>query len=330
MKKLMLTCLMASVLLVNCGKQSKTVELSIAASSLGETTPGGIGVQTIVDTINASGDDSIKATAFFDAQLGQAANLVQSLQQGSIDIGVSGAAYFSSVVPELQVLELPYLFSSYEEARSVVDGPVGNELLGLLNEKGIKGLKIWEIGFRQLSNNKKPVHSVDDVQGLKLRTLPSAIQIKIWESYGALPSVLDSAELYTALQQGVFDGQENPISEIVNKKMYEVQQYISLTSHVYTPMILAMNQKTWDNLTETQKKILEDAVIKGTIASRDAVDKLETEGLLLLKEEGIDIIENPDKESFKKASQPAFDAFKEKYGDTLLNSIQNTMDSTKK
>ena len=323
MKKVIIYAL-ASVLLVYCSKPSNsTVELSIASSSMGQNTPAGIGVQKIVDTINASGDDSIKAVAFFDTQLGQAASLLQSLQQGSIDIGVAGNAYFSSVVPELQVLELPYIFQDYDDARQVVDGEIGSNLLEMLDSKGVKGLKFWEIGFRQLSNNKKPVNSVEDVKGLKLRSLPSAIQIKIWESYGALPSPLDSAELYTALQQGVFDGQENPISEIVSKKMYEVQKYVSLTSHVYTPMVLAISQKTWTNLTDAQKTIVEDAVIQGTIASRNAVDIMEKDGITLLKEKGINVIEEPNKESFKKASQPVYDIFKENYSGDILETILN-------
>lgn len=323
MKKVIIYVL-TSVLLVYCSKPSNsTVELSIVSSSMGQNTPAGIGVQKMVDTINASGDESIKAVAFFDAQLGQAATLLQSLQQGSIDIGVAGAAYFSSVVPELQVLELPYIFQDYDDARQVVDGEIGSDLLKLLDSKGVKGLKFWEIGFRQLSNNKKPVSNVADIKGIKLRSLPSPIQIKIWESYGALPSALDSAELYTALQQGVFDGQENPISEIVSKKMYEVQKYISLTSHVYTPMVLAISQKTWNTLTDAQKTIVQDAVIQGTIASRNAVDIMEKDGITLLKEKGINIIEEPNKESFKKASQPVYDIFKENYGNDILETILN-------
>ena len=304
-------------------KESKnTISISVVAGSMSENTPGGIGVKTLAEKITEYSNGTIEATPYFDTQLGDAKSMVQSLQNGTIDIGVAGNSYFSSIVPEVQALELPYMFDSYDQARKVVDGDVGKELLEKFNEKDVIGLAFWEIGFRQLSNKTREIKTVDDVKGLKMRTLTAPVQVKLWESFGALPTAIDSSELYTSLQQGVIDGQENPISEIVSKKLYEVQQNVSLTSHVYTPMVLGMSKLTYDKLDDDQKAAVEKAVAEATKVSRDAVTKLEEEGLETLKENNVKIVEKPDIEKFKEIGKNCYSIFIEKYGDDIVNKLE--------
>lgn len=322
---LLVVGLICGTLFTACGTESKKsdkLSISVVAGSMSENTPAGIGVKTLAEKLTEYSNGAINATPYFDTQLGDAKSMVQGLQNGTIDIGVAGNSYFSSIVPDVQVLELPYMFSDYEQARNIVDGEIGKELLNKFSEKGVIGLKFWEIGFRQFSNKKREIKSVDDIKGLKIRTLTSPIQVKVWEMYGALPTAIDSSELYTSLQQGVIDGQENPISEIVSKRLYEVQQHVSLTSHVYTPMILGMSKLTYDKLTDEQKEILEKAVIDATKASRDAVLQQEEEGLKILQENGVKIIENPNLSEFIEIGKTSYPVFTEKYGDEFVNKIE--------
>lgn len=322
---LLVVGLICGTLFTACGnenKKSNTLSISVVAGSMSENTPAGIGVKTLAEKLTEYSNGTINATPYFDTQLGDAKSMVQGLQNGTIDIGVAGNSYYSSIVPDVQVLELPYMFNNYEQARNIVDGEIGKELLNKFNEKGIVGLKFWEIGFRQFSNKKREIKSVDDIKGLKIRTLTSPIQVKVWEMYGALPTAIDSSELYTSLQQGVIDGQENPISEIVSKRLYEVQQHVSLTSHVYTPMILGMSKLTYDKLTDEQKEILEKAVIDATKASRDAVLQQEEEGLKTLQENGVKIVENPNLSKFIEIGKVSYPVFTEKYGDEFVNKIE--------
>lgn len=303
--------------------KNNKISISVVAGSMSENTPAGIGVKILAEKLVEYSNGEIQATPYFDTQLGDAKSMVQGLQNGTIDIGVAGNSYFSSIVPEVQVLELPYMFEDYNQARNIVDSNVGKELLGKFDKKGIVGLKFWEIGFRQFSNKQVEVKSIKDIEGLKIRTLTSPVQVKVWEMYGALPTAIDSSELYTSLQQGVIDGQENPISEIVSKRLYEVQKNVSLTSHVYTPMILGMSKLTYDKLNEEQKDILVKAVIEATEASRAAVLKQEKEGLEILKDNGVKVIENIDLLPFKEIGRKSYPIFTEKYGNELIEKIEN-------
>lgn len=302
-------------------KAKDVLPISVVAGSMSESTPAGIGVKVLAEKLNEYSNGTIKATPYFDTQLGDAKSLVQGLQNGTIDIGVAGNSYFSSIVPEVQALELPYMFDSYDQARKVVDGEVGQELLNKFEAKGVKGLKFWEIGFRQFTNKKRDVNSVEDIKGLKIRTLTAPVQVQVWAKYGALPTAIDSSELYTSLQQGVIDGQENPISEIVSKRLYEVQEHLSMTSHVYTPMILGMSKMTYDKLNDEQKAALDKAVNDATIASRNAVLEQEKNGLEVLKKNNVHIVENPDLGEFKRIGKEAYPIFTDKYGDEFVKKI---------
>ena len=190
----------------NGGTEAKTaeasIELSVFAGSVAENTPTGTGLKAMVDYINENGGGTLKATDYYDTALGDATSMVQGLQQGTIDIGVSGTAYFSGLVPEVEVFQLPFLFDNLEEARAAVDGAASEKIFEKFAEKGIVGLAFWENGFRELSNNVRPVTTPADLSGIKMRTLPATVQVETWKALGALPTTIDASELYTALQQG--------------------------------------------------------------------------------------------------------------------------------
>ena len=273
-------------------KAEAAIELSVFAGSVAENTPTGTGLKAMVDYINENGGGTLKATDYYDTALGDATSMVQGLQQGTIDIGVSGTAYFSGLVPEVEVFQLPFLFDNLEEARAAVDGAV------------------------------RPVTTPADLNGIKMRTLPATVQVETWKALGALPTTIDASELYTALQQGTVSAEENPLHEIVSRKFYEVQQYITLTDHVYTPFMMGISQKTWDKLSDQQKQVVMDAANVGKEAQRKANEEKTIEAKQVLLDNGCEIVENPDKEAFKEIAVSAWKVFTDENGTELLDIIQ--------
>ena len=308
-----LTLVLSLVLLVGCGSSSsntqassadsekqEVINLSVFSGSIAENTPTGDALKQMVNYINENSNGTLNASAYFDTALGDATSMVQGLQQGTIDIGVTGTAYFSGLVPEVEVFQLPFLFSDIEEARAAVDGDASDKIFQKFEEKGIVGICFWENGFRQLSNNVREINTPSDLAGIKMRTLPAPVQVETWKALGALPTTIDAAELYTALQQGTVSAEENPLHEIVSRKFYEVQKYITLTSHVYTPQMMGMSAKTWSKLNDEQKKVIMDAANVGKEAQREANVKATEEALKTLLDYGCVVNETPDVESFKE------------------------------
>ena len=283
--------------------------MSVVAASMSPHSPAGIGVAELARKITKYSGGAIQAKDFYEAQLGDARSAVQSLQQGTLDIAITGNSYFSVVVPDIQAFELPFLFDNYAEARKALDSGVIDPIWAQLETKGIKNLAFWEIGFRHLTNNVRPVKNMADVKGLKLRTLPAAIQVKTWENFGALPTAIDAAELYSALQTGVVVGQENSIGEIYTKKLQEVQKYMSLTGHVYTPTCLGMSLRTWRKLDAAGQEAVIKAVADATKAAREAADRDEAVMLAELEKSKLEIEKNPDLAQFKEVAKKSYDLF---------------------
>lgn len=289
----------------------KVVKMSVFAGSIPKNTPTGVGMEFFVKELNEKSGGSIQATAYFDTELGDATSMVQGLQQGTVDIGVSGDAYYSGLVPEIQVYELPFMFSNVEEARKAVDGPTKDMIFEKLESKGIVGLCFWENGMRELSNNVRPVKTPDDLKGIKMRTLPATVQVEAWKALGALPTSIDASELYTALQVGTVSAQENPLAEIEFRKFYEVQKYVSLTNHVYTPFLLSISKMTWDKLSDDQKQIVKDAAIAAQEVQRNAATEADSTAKQKLLDAGVEIEESPDIAKFQELTAPVYSIFTE-------------------
>ncbi|WP_101877686.1 DctP family TRAP transporter solute-binding subunit [Lachnoclostridium edouardi] len=306
------------------GVTGDNVKLSLFAGSIPENTPTGGALKVMADYINENSNGTLTATAFYDTALGDATSMVQGLQQGTVDIGVSGTAYFSGLVPEVEVFQLPFLFSNLEEARAAVDGPAKDAIFEKMSESGIIGLAFWENGFRELSNNVKPIKTPDDMKGIKMRTLPAEVQVETWKAMGALPATIDASELYTALQQGTVSAQDNPLHEIVSRKFYEVQPYVTLTDAVYTPFLMAMSEATWNKLSDSQKEVIMKAAEVGREEQLKLTDEAQAEALQTLLDNGVTVEENPDKEAFKEKAMPTWSLFTDQYGTELVDMIQNS------
>ena len=298
--------------------------LSLFAGSIPENTPTGAGLEAMAAYINANSNGTLEAQTFYDTALGDATSMVQGLQQGTVDIGISGTAYFTGLVPEVGIFELPFLFEDLETAREATSGPAADTINEMFEGVGIIGLSFWENGFRELSNNVRAVKTPADMEGIKMRTLPADVQRATWEAFGAMTAQIDASELYTALQQGTVNAQDNPLHEIVSRKFYEVQPYVTLTDATYTPFYMAMSKITWDALSESQQELIKEAAAVGRQAQLDATDAAQAEALQTLKDNGVEVEENPDKEAFKEKAMTTWNLLTDntEKGAELLEMIQ--------
>ncbi len=316
---LVLVLIMSMVMVFGAGeKEGKKLELSVSTGGMSATSPAGQGMAKFAEKVEEYSNGTISVKVFYDTTLGSPSSMVSGMQQGTVDFGVCGDAYYSSLVPEIQVFELPYMFDSLQEARNAVNGPAGKAISEKLEKKGIHPLTFWEIGFRQVTNSKRAVNNPADLKGLKLRTLPATFQVKAWESAGAIPVPMDISELYSSLQQGVVDGQENPLSEIYNQRFHEVQKHLSLTSHVYTPMLFSAGGPTWDKLTAEQKEIITKAAKEAQAIVYAVNDRENANYLQKIKDAGVQVVENPDRSAFKNLMSGSKALFANQYGNEML------------
>ena len=183
-----------------------------------------------------------------NGELGGEREMLEKLLLGDLTMMAPSSAPLEAVSKDIILWDLPYLFKDYETAYRVLDGEVGQEVLDSFSDKGIIGLAYWENGFRQLTNDVRPIKNVNDMQGIKIRTLESPIQIKLWSATGAEPTPMGFTKLYTALQNHTVDAQDTPLSLMYAQKFYEVQKYLTLTGHTYSPWPLVINKKFFDGL----------------------------------------------------------------------------------
>lgn len=273
--------------------------------------------------VKARTNGAIEVQVYGSSTLGNDNTAIASVRGGTIDLTTSGTPYYTGMVGRMNVLDLPYMFTSTEQAYKVLDGPIGRGLLDELGTHGMKGLAYWEVGFRSLTNSKHPVRTPDDVKGLKVRTTPNPAHIKAFQLMGAAPTPMPLAEVFGALESKAVDGQENPVNIVRNNKFYEVQKYMSLTRHAYTAMPVVMNKKKFDGLKpEQQTALIEAAQAAGTY-QRDLIKKNEAADIAFLRANGMQVEENVNPEPFRKlVAEPIKQMFVEKYGSQLIDAIQ--------
>ncbi|PID55851.1 hypothetical protein CSB45_14165 [candidate division KSB3 bacterium] len=255
-------------------------------------------------------------------ELGNSPTQLQGVRIGTIDLVMVGNPYLTAFAPELNVLDLPFLFTSCEHAYNVLDGAAGRRLLDTLEKYQLKGLAFWEIGFRNISNSSRPIHSPEDLKGLKIRTTPNPAHVLAFKLLGANPTPMPFAELYMALQTKTVDGQENPVHHIYASRLHEVQNYLSLTNHAYTVAPLVMNLAKFQSLTAENQKILVEAALESAKYERELNSSLNGESLAKMKAEGIEVVEEPDIEAFRSlVIEPVWKAYVEEYGSDILDEI---------
>jgi len=226
-------------------------------------------------------------------------------------------------VPEVAILDIPFLFKDYAQARATLDGPIGQDMLKKFPAKGLVALAWGENGFRHMTNNKRPVLAPDDLKGLKMRTMENPVHMQAYKAFGIIPTPMAFTELFTALQQGTVDGQENPLSVISSAKFDQVQKYMTLTGHVYSPSLILMSKAQWDKLSAADKQAFLDAAKEAVKANRARIDDDERKAVADLKAKGMTVVEHVDKAKFQAVLGPTLIEFGKKFGQEHIDKIRN-------
>jgi tripartite ATP-independent transporter DctP family solute receptor len=249
------------------------------------------GATKFAELVAAKSGGKIKVNVFPGGTLGGDAANVSALQGGTIDFVMLNSGILASQLKDFEVYDFPFMFANAKEADAVVDGPFGQKLHAKLQDKGIVGLAYTELGFRNITNSKKPINAVDDIAGLKLRVIPNAINVDWVKALGANPTPLAFPEVYAALEQKAIDGQENPLSVILANKFAEVQKYLALTNHQYNPQSLIFSKKVWDTLSPAEQKIVADAATEAAKFQRQVNREAVAGQLDALKKAGMQVSE---------------------------------------
>ena len=283
----------------------------------------GNAVDAFAREIEKSTQGRYKIQNFYAAALGAERESVEAVQLGTLDLTLTSTGPIPNFVPEVSILDIPFLMRDYAHARAVLDGPIGQEMLAKFDAKGFKALIWGENGFRHMTNSKRPVHTPADLKGLKLRTMENPIHIQAYKGFGLIPTPMAISEVFTALQQGTVDGQENPISSIQGQKFDQVQKHLSLTGHVYSPAVILMNKGQWDKLPAPDKQAFLASAKEAVKANRTRIEEDERNGVAYFRSKGMEVVDNVDKSKFQDALKPVFAEFSKKFGEANLERIRN-------
>jgi TRAP-type transport system periplasmic protein len=253
------------------------------------------------DVLKAKSGGRIEVQVAPSAQLGDDAAMVTALRTGALDLSANSQGALANAVPEYAAFGMPFLFSDAAQAFKLLDGPLGKELADKSAEKGMVVLGYWDNGIRQMTNSKHPITKVEDMKGLKMRTPPDATLVDIMQALGAEAQQIKFAELYVALQQGVVDGQENPLMNIHASKLYEVQKYLALTNHQFQMTPFLMSKRSWDRLSDADRKAVQEAAAEATALQRRLSAESDAKLLVDLKAKGVQVT-TVDKAAFAKAT----------------------------
>ncbi len=271
--------------------------------SLAQNSHYGVAIDTFAREVERRTDGRYKVQTFYSSALGAERESVEGVQLGTLDLTLTSTGPLPNFVPDVAILDIPFLFRDYAHARAVLDGPIGQELLTKFPAKAMVGLAWAENGFRHMTNSKRPVNVPEDLRGLKMRTMENPIHIEAYRQFGILPTPMAFTEVFTALQQGTVDGQENPLSVITAAKLDQVQKYLSLTGHVYSPAV--------------------DAAKEAVKANRARVDDDERKAVADLRAKGMTVAENVDKAKFQAALAPVYADFAKRFGQEKIDRIRN-------
>ena len=274
------------------------------------------------DEVAKRTNGEVTVQIFPQSQLGTDQQMITGARSGVIDIVMSGLSNYTGTLPKIGGLELPYMFKNREHAYRILDGEIGQKSLAEFETIGLKGLSYPENGYRNITNNKRPIRVPADLAGLMMRTNNSVPLNELFSLLKANPQQLAAAEMYTALETGVIDAQEAPINITYSLKFYEVQKYMSLSEHAYSALMVAMNLKKFNSLTAEQQKIIMDVAKEATDMQRKLCIEKEEEILAALASHGMQINRDVDKEAFQEAAKPTWESYIAANGDELIKAIQ--------
>lgn len=285
-----------------------------------ENDPAGLLSNKMADDIKAFTSEQITLEVFPGAQLGGEVEMVEQVRSGTIDMAIVTSGALSNFVQEVAFLDMPFLFEDFEHAREILQGEVGDKLKAKAEEKGIKLLTFFDYGIANISNNKRDIYTLNDVKGLKLRTLENEIFMDTFRALGADPVPIPYPELYTSIQQGVVDGTDPLNVTMTGGKIYEVNKHLSKVGISYRAGVIVMNLEKYNALSDDLKSKFDSMIIDGRDYYHDTIyPEYEASAEKLMKENGVNIIEaeDIDLESFKEAVQPVYDKHEAKFSEFI-------------
>lgn len=263
---------------------------------LTEDSNQGRAVKFFAQEVAKASNNKMRVRAIGGAALGSDIQQQQALVGGAQELMVGSTTTLAGTVKEMGIWDTPFLFNTTQEADTILDGPVGQKVLSKLPEKGLVGLVYWENGFRNTTNSKKPITTLEDFQGIKLRVMQNPVFLDTFKALGTNPVPMAFSELFGALETKTVDGQENPYTNIVSSKFYEVQKYVTATNHAYTPFIVLASKKFWDSLSKDEQKVLMDAAKSSRAFERKDTRESAEKALAELRAKGMQFSQLDDKE----------------------------------
>jgi tripartite ATP-independent transporter DctP family solute receptor len=285
--------------------------------------PQAEGAQKFADLVAQKSGNKLSVKLFPGGTLGGDVQTVSALQGGTIEMTVLNAGILTSHVKEFAVFDLPFLFANAQEVDAVTDGPVGKNLLARLADKNLIGLGYWDLGFRNLTNSKRPINKVEDIAGLKIRVIQSPIYIDMFNALGATATPMPFPELYPALEQKAVDGQENPFTLIRTSKFYEVQKHLAVTRHVYNPQALLISRKLWDSMSADERNVITEAAAEATKFQRQLSRGQADEALADLRKAGMQVTEFSPAElqRLRDKVKPVVEKFSAQVGEATVKEV---------
>lgn len=303
------------------GGDGATIVLQ-ASHSCANTHPYQLGLERFAELVKEKTNGAVEIDIFHSAQLGDERANIEDLQMGTLDIAVSSTGPLGNFVEDFLILDLPFLFTGYDHAHAVLDGEIGQNLLAKLDNIGIVGGAFWENGFREMTNSKHPINSVADCAGLKLRCMENQVHMDAFSALGMDPTPMAWSEVFTSLQQKVIDGQENPIAVIYSNAVYEAQDYMAITNHVYSPSVILFSKAVFEKLDPAYQTALMEAAAEAADYERSCCEDNEVAQISEMEEKGLQVT-YPDVTEFQAAMAPVYEKYAPQFGQENIDAIVN-------
>ncbi len=313
-----------AVLLAIAGTAAFAAEFTLKLGHIADPqNPYAQGAVKFSELVKEKTGGAVDVQVFPSSQLGNQRDLIEGLTFGTVDMTLTSTAVLGNFLPQAAVFDLPFIFRDIPHAYHALD-TVGMEICKPLEQRGIKVLSMWENGVRHMTNNRNPIRKPEDMKGLKIRVMEQPIYIEMMKVLGASPTPMAFGELFTAMQQGVVDGQENPAAHIWTSRFFEVQKYISLTAHTYSAEPLLISMGVWNSLPEKHRASIQEAANEARDWQRELCRKLENEFWDNIRASGkSEINDDVDKAAFMEATKPVWAMFEDKLGKGNIEAIVN-------
>jgi tripartite ATP-independent transporter DctP family solute receptor len=309
--------------------QERTIKFGLNGP---EGHPAAAGMKKFAELVQAKSGGKMKVNLFFGATLGSDQAITTSIQGGTVEMSVMNSGILASLAKELAIFDFPFLFANEKESDAIVDGPVGKRMHKLLEDKGVVGLAYWELGYRHITNSKRALNKVEDIDGLKLRVIPNPINVDWVKALGANPTPMPFPEVYGGLESKAIDGQENPVAVIAANKFWEVQKYIALTNHQYNPQSVIFSKKVWDTYSAAERKIISDAAEEATKFQREQSRAAVAANLDLLKKNGMTVTQFAPAEvtKLREKMAPVITKYTANVGEATVKEVQDELAKMRK